>query len=197
MKKKFALLVAFSIIFITGFTSNAEETSNIPELLTEVVNKCSVDLSYIVTMIPAGENPGITVVKACYKDANTYRIEIETPDNADGNFIFIANGKKNYLYNSNTMEFESGKMGLPDLLKQIGKAKVSTLAGGGNSLIYEFVDAMGGKNCYFVDRVKKILYGTISYDKSGKESGRHHYSHWKFEKQPDDLFNEKLLPVKK
>ncbi len=198
MKKIIVSLMAFSIIFLTGFVANAEEKSNIPELLTEVVNRCSTDVSYIATLKPAGETSGMTVVKAYYKDVNTYRIEVDQPDRPD-KFTYIAKDKKNYLYNYNTMKLTSSKAGLPDLLKQIGKSKVSTLAGGGNnnSLIYEFVDAMGEKNCYFVDKAKKILYLTISYDKSGKESGRHHYSHWKFEKQPEDLFNEKLLPLKK
>jgi len=40
----FVLLVAFSIIFITGFVSKAEEKSDIPELLIEVVNRCSTDV---------------------------------------------------------------------------------------------------------------------------------------------------------
>lgn len=194
MKKIIVLMMAFSIMFINCLVSNAQEKSNIPELLTEIVNRCSTDASYIVTMIPAGENPGITVVKAYYKDVNTYRIEVDQPDGPD-KYTYISKDKKDYLYDFNMMKLTSSKAGLPDLLKQIGKSNVSTLAGGGNSnsLIYEFVGATGEKNCYFVDKVKKILYLTISYDKNGKESGRHHYSHWKFEKQPDDLFNEKLL----
>lgn len=198
MKKIIVSLMAFSIIFLTGFVANAEEKSNIPEFLTEVVNRCSTDVSYIETSTLACENSTVTIYKAYYRDINTYRKEIEAPEVEDGNFIDIVHGKKRYLYNSKTMALETFGDAAPNLLQLIGNSKVITRGSAyGNCVDYEFIDDRGEKHLYVVDKIKKILILTISFEKNGKEFGRNIYSHWKFEKQPDDLFNEKLLQVKK
>ena len=198
MKIFFVLLVAFSIIFLTGFVSKAEEKSNIPELLTEVVNRCSTDVSYIKTSTLACENGTVGIYKAYCRDINTYRFEIETPEIDDGNFIDIVHDKKRYLYNSITMTIETSGDSALNLLQLIGNSKVGTRRSVYlNCIESEFINDRGQKHIYVVDKAKKVLIMTISYMKDGKEFGRDIYSHWKFEKQPDDLFNEKLLPVKK
>ena len=196
MKKLIVLMMAFSIIFSTSFVSNAEEKSNIPEFLTEVVNRCSTNVSYTKTCISTRENSAVTICKAYYKDINTYRIETETPEVVDGSFIDIVHGKKRCYYDCNTMKLE--KIGpAPNLLQLIGNSKVRILGAPGDKCVdYEFIDERGEKHYYVVDNTKKILILTISYYKDGKESGRDIYSHWKFEKQPEELFDAKSLPVK-
>lgn len=198
MKNFFVLLVAFSIIFLTGFVANAEEKSNIPELLTEIVNRCSTDVSYIKTSTLACENGTVGIHKAYYRDINTYRFETETPESDNDNFIDIVHDKKRYLYNSRTMAIETSGEAAPNLLQLIGNSKVGKRSSVYlNCVEYEFIDERGQKYIYVVDKIKKVLALTISYGKDGKEFGRDIYSHWKFEKQPDELFNEKLLPLKK
>jgi len=186
------------IVLSTFAASNAQNENNVPELLKAIIKRCTTDASCIETCVlsPTGPANAVTTSKIYYKNIDTYRIESES--GGEHRYINIQNNAKRYIYTIHTMKLEAFNGSMLNHLQLIGKSKVDTFRHpDSDQIIYEFMDESGRKVFYIVDKKEKTLITTIFYDEKNKERLRKNYSHWKFEKQPAELFDPNLLQIKK